>query len=956
MQSHHAKRIAAGLLAAALTLPAAVSPAATLSASAYELLGETEFTHKMIPWITVENSPAKQEFTLRDGDVHIYILNPAGLDRSNWDLQFRHGGLSFKAGHEYKVSFKAKAQRTGMELVSQISDSKDAHRYFVLDGMTGDMHMGPDMGGQWGNPLSLTNEYTEYSGTFKPTEDIVNAQWVFWYAQDDNGYGGNAQAGDELWFDDMSIEDLTDPDYIPPENHYGLTSRSFSGLENNYISVNQLGYFPGLAKTAVLGDNGGDPFGDAIGLTQSGGYDYEIVKTSDNTVAYSGKTGAPVKDPDSGDTVCKIDFTAFDEPGEYYIRIKGKEWRSFPFRIDKDVYHTDRQDLLTDALNDFYQNRAGTDVEVQYISSGDKAALAHSKNLNDTFGFVQTEWRTEAMSAPEDAEKQSSSRLDTGGGWYTGDNFDKDMTAGGLAVWTLQNLYERAAQEDAATSKFLNGYSILNIPESRTDYPDILEECRYELDFMAKMKVQQNEPAWGDYAGLYYHALEGVGFTANQPDYEHEYHAAYAVQPPTFAATLNYAACAAQGARLWAQFDPDYAAELLQSAADAYEAYRQYYYPPDLTGTTHPDGWLCVKETLNPQSLYAPESLTDGDFEVRDDAYWAACELYISAKELNADLDAQSYLKDLSDYKNAFQTPSRITGGGNENTDGSLTLFNQGNTAANGSLSLLLHDTLIPADQAKVLRRSVVDAADAFMETQAHQGYGIPYIYDGASYADPTGIPTQIMLFGYEYDSNARVLSNLIAMAYAYDLTGDTAYLSGAASGMDYLLGCNPLAFSFITGYGSYHAENPSHGYWLNEVDPALPKAPDGIIVSGPNAWATDPYIRALGFKPGEPEQVSQRCYADSTGAQSVNAASLSSNAALAWIVSFLQDEAPAIGGETVPGDADGSGAADRADAALLADHLLGKRRVKSPANADMDQNGILNAVDLTLLKRELMQ
>ena len=26
----------------------------------------------MIPWITVENSPAKQEFTLRDGDVHIY--------------------------------------------------------------------------------------------------------------------------------------------------------------------------------------------------------------------------------------------------------------------------------------------------------------------------------------------------------------------------------------------------------------------------------------------------------------------------------------------------------------------------------------------------------------------------------------------------------------------------------------------------------------------------------------------------------------------------------------------------------------------------------------------------------------------------------------------------------------------------------------------------------------------
>ena len=55
--------------------------------------------------------------------------------------------LDFKKGHEYKVSFKSKVKRSGMELYSFIGNLSGIEEYFVLDGLTNDMHMGPHMDG-----------------------------------------------------------------------------------------------------------------------------------------------------------------------------------------------------------------------------------------------------------------------------------------------------------------------------------------------------------------------------------------------------------------------------------------------------------------------------------------------------------------------------------------------------------------------------------------------------------------------------------------------------------------------------------------------------------------------------------------------------------------------------------------------------------------------------------------
>ena len=280
MHKRISSAIVASLMAATMIAPT-VGNVATMSVSAGQVLGESTFDYKALPWHTCETSPAKQEFSIEEA-FHITVLQPEGGEKSKWDLQFRHRNLNFKSGHTYKVSFEAKAKRSGMELCSKIGDISGDYEYFELDGNSKDMHMGPHMGGQWGSPVTLTTSYQKFEGTFTPTQDLEGVEWAFHYAKDSNGYGGNAQAGDEIWFDNMSIECVTCGDSgecnADPTNSYGAVNRDYSAAKNpdmldssgkliNYISVNQIGYYTNLAKTATLGDNQGDILHGASKIT-----------------------------------------------------------------------------------------------------------------------------------------------------------------------------------------------------------------------------------------------------------------------------------------------------------------------------------------------------------------------------------------------------------------------------------------------------------------------------------------------------------------------------------------------------------------------------------------------------------------------------------------------------------------------------------------------------------------
>ena len=166
------KRIIASVSAVSLIVPA-FAMADVQEVNASQMLGETSFDYKILPWHTVEASPAKQNFEITpEGEFHVMVLISQGAEREKWDLQVRHRNLNFKAGHTYTVSFRAKGKREGMELCSYISNIKGDEEYCVLFGDKKEMGNGPHMGGQWGKALKLTTDWQEVSGTFTPNKDL----------------------------------------------------------------------------------------------------------------------------------------------------------------------------------------------------------------------------------------------------------------------------------------------------------------------------------------------------------------------------------------------------------------------------------------------------------------------------------------------------------------------------------------------------------------------------------------------------------------------------------------------------------------------------------------------------------------------------------------------------------------------------------------------------------------
>ena len=1000
------KRIVAALCAVSMLAGTFAVPDALNAVRAGQILGETSFDYKMLPWHTCESRPAKQDFELtEDGNLHIKILKAEGAEGEKWDLQLRHRNLNFRAGYTYEINFKVKAKREGMELCSQISNIKGDEVYCILN--CDKMQNGPHMGGKWGKAMSLTTDWTEVTGTFTPTKDLEACEWSFHYSNGTN-YEGNAVDGDELWFDDMSIISMQDNVIIddPFRNYY--TCRDYSGLENGYISVNQVGYFPGYEKIAVFGDDAGNIVSEFSDIKISEPVEFEVVNAKTGDAAYTGESSAPVKDADSGDTICKLDFSELDKQGTYYIRIndkkKDKTYRSFEFDIRGDLYSEKDDNLFTNAMNYFYQNRSGIDIEEKYITSGDSSRLAHKGGHMTDTAHVQKIWKNYYASNKEAEETYSSSVITATGGWYEAGDHTKSMISGGTAAWTLQNMYERTymGYDDIDFNSFVDDGSAVNIPEAGNKVPDILDEAAYELDWMAKMKVDADDPEWGEKAaGLYYDEItdnKWTGIAIRPWDYEQEWKTVRIVKPPTFAATLNFAACAAQASRLWAPYDNAKSEKYLEEAVEAYKAYKAAYYEADLTEEEHPEyGGICAAEELREDSLYEPvyqedRSRSYGDTDVSDEAYLAACEIFVSAKSAEKDY-ADEYLKELESYKGAYQVTSRLNG---KNSGGSLISWDCTGKASLGTLTLALHRDLISEENAKKIDDSVIRTAQDFMNAEKKQGYGLPYEYDGVPYSSPKDYDSHIFVKGYERDSNGAVLNNAIIMAYAYDITGERYYKNGMISAMNYLLGTNPLSFSYISGYGSYCLHNPHHRYWSWEVEKTLPETPSGVISGGPNAGLQDPYVRALGFVPGKEENSSQRCYADSVEAWSVNEPSLDMNASLAWVVSFLQEECssydpdhdirrtatpapttdvtaspeptaanstdptptsePAIISEDTRGDINCDGKIDVTDLSALAIALVDREELKGQANknADIDKDGEVTLADLARLRQYL--
>lgn len=370
------------------------------------------------------------------------------------------------------------------------------------------------------------------------------------------------------------------------------------------------------------------------------------------------------------------------------------------------------------------------------------------------------------------------------GGWYDAGDHGKYVVNGGISTWEVLSTYERDLYARTGKSGKL-GDGSLDIPESGNKVPDLLDEVRWELDFLLRMQVPQGKPL----AGMAHHKIHDEQWTglplmpADDPQ-KRELH------PPSTAATLNLAATAAQAARLYRPHDPAFAAKALTAARTAWTAAKE-----------HP-------------AVYASESDgvgggTYSDNNVTDEFYWAAAQLYLTTGE-----------KAFQEYVLASPVHTADIFG--------PVGFDWARTAAAGRLDLATVPSKLPGRDK--VRQSVIKAADSYLATLKAHPYGMPYAPGGNL---------------YDWGSNHQILNNAVVIATAYDISGASKYREGALQSMDYLFGRNALNISYVTGYGEVDARNQHSRWYAHQLDPNQPNPPVGTLAGGPNSSIQDPYAQS---------------------------------------------------------------------------------------------------------------
>jgi len=957
------KVASAGVMAAAmLASSAAAFVAPIMNASAGQCLGETDFQAKGLPWHTCESPPAKQTFELTKGAYTVTLINIGGKANggaSRWDLQLRHRNLHIEKGHKYEMKWTIKSTAAG-KMHTHIANPAGLEpvwqNNFGFDTKV------------WADPVEIpANTEKSFESTFTAPSTLEVAEWAFHY-----GGAGDHSPTDmfpkdtKITFSKLSMVCTTCPasGYTEggcnwdPSNNFGIVT------PKSNVRINQLGYYTNRAKIAswVTASEVIKPFEKTRNrITDSTpSTKFEILNSS-GSVVYSGMSDnnhdfSKKSGEEDGDCVHLLDFSDFKTPGTYTIKVGSDV--SHPFTIGDDIY----KGLLRDSMNYYYQNRSGVAIETAYITSCNtnpkykqtKAMLARPIAHNPDKAAVQSKWVKQYNATGSDMDTGYS--ITSTGGWYDAGDHGKYVVNGGVSVWTLQNMYEFAKKNGKESII----ETAMVVPDGKG--PKVLREARIELEWFFTMIVKSADPYWGkDYAGLVYHKLHDhkwTGLAVHAENYETEWETQRLVKPPSLAATLNLAATAAQASRLWKDADATFAAECLANAKLTYEKAQSLY----STWVPFVESKHDASKGSDPKTLYAPMDQAIGggpygDSEVRDDYYWAACELYATTKDAK-------YLDDIKKYGNDYKT-GNITGNkditgpftvqtflsGGENK-GSFSSLNWGCTFSLGSLSLYVADVLTGADKEE-LNKSIINTSNKYIEYQKKEGHGIPYY--GTEFEDENNLGPGIKIVGYEWGSNSFVINNAIAQAYAYDLTKEAKHLDGAVESCDYIFGRNAYGFSYVTGYGTYTLENPHHRFWSYELDKSFPKCPNGVMSGGPGAGMQDPYIGGLNYARGAVP--SQRCFVDSIESWSTNEVTINWNAPLAWMTAFFDahgNDVPSGNSNTTTKDTTGTpgkllyGDANESGDVTIDDVVAVRLYCLKPATYPLTSQGEKNALVIT--------
>ena len=340
------------------------------------------------------------------------------------------------------------------------------------------------------------------------------------------------------------------------------------------IRLNQVGFYPDAPKKAVVAVAGaGDRFA--------------VVSEADGKKVFEGKLSQTLTWPLAGETVRIADFSGLRMPGRYALYVEGAGY-SYPFSIADNILNAP----LRAAVKSFYYQRAGFALEEKYAGQWARPA-GHPDQ--------------EVMFHPSTGR---SGMTVSNKGWYDAGDYGKYVVNGAFSLGQMLFLHEQYPEilPDGA----------LHIPESGNGVSDLLDELKYEMDWLLQMQ---------DEDGGAFFKLTTLKFGGMKLPHELKLQR-YIIGKGT-APSLNLAAVAAKMSRAYAKIDPEYAQTCRQAALRAWE-----------WAVAHPD-----RPYKNPEDVKTGE-YSDADFS--GEFFWAAAELYVATKN-------EKYLpyleKNMSDFE-----------------------------------------------------------------------------------------------------------------------------------------------------------------------------------------------------------------------------------------------------------------------------------------------------------------
>ncbi len=510
------------------------------------------------------------------------------------------------------------------------------------------------------------------------------------------------------------------------------------------IHINQIGYLPEAQKFAVI--------------TTPTEY-FEIFNVNTQEVIFSGVPSLFANgtlDASSGDKVWIADFSSLAISGIYHVRTATEQSPSF--YIAANVY----KHIKNSMIKSYYYQRCGCALDSRHADRFTHACC---------------------HTAPATMVSEPHTKLDLSGGWHDAGDYGRYTTAAATALAHLLYAYELFPDSFEET---------LNIPETGNGVPDLLNECRYELEWLLKM--QQPDGGVFHKVSTWRHAAFIMPENDTEPLYAY---------PISSMAVGSFAAVCALASRIYEAFDPEFSAKLQNAAVLSYEFL-----------AAHPE----FIPFRNPEGSGTGEY---GDRSDRDERFWAAAELYR--------LTGQAFY---------WQAVLRLYA-----EDFPKTALGYAETAGFGTLSILTNpmfdiDTHHYSHSRDSIARTLTPSAAQYQLRDELLKLWCDAAEQYVQYASESGYQVAMTPKDFHWGSNMTVMNRSITLIVAHLFTGKQIYRTIACNQLHYLLGLNAAGYSYVTGHGTHAVRFPHmRTAYADGIDDAIP----GFVSGGPNARPCDP-------------------------------------------------------------------------------------------------------------------